>query len=87
MASIYPISVSLLPGWFGDSTRRVSGAVFSSGNMGGAVLPWVLGAISTQFGSLRIAFMVPLLGVAAMLGFYAMNARWRSRRQEWASAG
>lgn len=75
MASVYPISVSLLPRWFGDSTRRVSGAVFSSGNVGGAVLPWVLGATSTQFGSLRMAFVVPLLGVAAMLGFYVVNAR------------
>jgi len=70
LASIFPISVSLLPVWFGDSARRASGAVFASGNMGGAALPWVVGAVSTRFGSLRIGLLVPLFGVAAMIVFY-----------------
>lgn len=70
LASIFPISVSLLPVWFGDSARRASGAVFGSGNMGGAALPWVVGAVSTHFGSLRIGLLVPLFGVAAMIVFY-----------------
>jgi MFS transporter, FHS family, glucose/mannose:H+ symporter len=70
LASIFPISVSLLPVWFGDSARRASGAVFGSGNMGGAALPWVVGAVSTHFGSLRIGLLVPLLGVVAMIVFY-----------------
>jgi FHS family Na+ dependent glucose MFS transporter 1 len=70
LASIFPISVSLLPVWFGDSARRASGAVFGSGNMGGAALPWVVGAISAYFGSLRIGFLVPLAGLVAMLVFY-----------------
>jgi FHS family glucose/mannose:H+ symporter-like MFS transporter len=73
LASIFPISVSLLPGWFGDSARSASGAVFSAGNMGGAVLPWVVGAISTRYDSLRTAFFVPLAGVALMLGFYLLG--------------
>jgi FHS family glucose/mannose:H+ symporter-like MFS transporter len=73
LASIFPISVSLLPAWFGDSARRASGAVFGSGNMGGAALPWVVGAISTHFGSLRVAFIAPLLGVTAMLLFYVTS--------------
>jgi fucose permease len=73
LASIFPISVSLLPAWFGDSARRASGAVFSSGNMGGAALPWVVGAISTHFGSLRMGFIVPLVGVTAMLFFYVTS--------------
>jgi len=73
LASIFPISVSLLPAWFGDSSRRASGAIFSSGNMGGAALPWVVGAISAHFGGLRVGFLVPLLGVAAMLFFYVTS--------------
>jgi fucose permease len=73
LASIFPISVSLLPAWFGDSARRASGAVFSSGNMGGAALPWVVGAISAHFGSLRMGFIVPLVGVTAMLFFYVTS--------------
>ncbi len=70
LASIFPISVSLLPRWFGDSARSASGAVFSSGNLGGAIVPWVVGAVSSHYGSLRLAFFVPLLGVATMLAFY-----------------
>jgi len=70
LASIFPISVSLFPRWFRDSARRASGAVFASGNMGGAVLPWLVGVISTHFGSLRLVFFVPLVAVSAMLVFY-----------------
>jgi fucose permease len=74
LASIYPISVSLLSGWFGGASRRVSGAVFGSGNVGGALMPLMVGAISTMTNSLRFGFLVPLVGVAFMLGFYLLQA-------------
>lgn len=70
LASIYPISVALLARWFGEAERRASGAVFSSGNVGGALLPWTVGAVSTYSGSLRLAFLVPLVGVMLLLLFY-----------------
>jgi fucose permease len=70
LASIFPISVSLFPRWFRNSARRASGVVFASGNMGGAVLPWLVGVISTHFGSLRLGFFVPLVAVTVMLVFY-----------------
>jgi FHS family glucose/mannose:H+ symporter-like MFS transporter len=72
LASIFPISVSLLPRWFEESVASSSSLVFASGNTGGAVLPWLVGVISTHTGSLRFGFIVPLVGVAAMLGFYVM---------------
>jgi FHS family glucose/mannose:H+ symporter-like MFS transporter len=78
LASIFPISVSLLPTWFGDSARRASGAVFGSGNVGGAVLPWVVGAVSTRYGNLRAGFFVPLLGVILLLTFYLWNSGSKS---------
>jgi fucose permease len=70
LASIFPISVSLLPGWFGGSARRASGAIFASGNIGGAVVPWFVGEVSTHAAGLRTAFIVPLLGATVMLAFY-----------------
>jgi MFS transporter, FHS family, glucose/mannose:H+ symporter len=82
LASIFPISVSLLPGWFGPAARRASGAVFGSGNMGGAVLPWVVGAVSSHFDSLRVGFFVPLLGVVAMLAFYIAGENLRPVSQK-----
>ena len=75
LASIYPISVSLMAAWFGSASRRVSGAVFGSGNVGGALMPLMVGAVSTMTGNLRFGFFVPLVGVAFMLGFYALEAR------------
>lgn len=85
LASIFPISVSLFPRWFGDSARRASGPVFASGNMGGAILPWVVGGVSTHCASLRVGFFIPLLGVAAMFAFYVANARARDQGQAMAS--
>ena len=74
LASIYPISVSLLSGWLGKSARRASGAVFASGNIGGAMMPLIVGAVSTHAGSLRFGFLVPLIGVVAMLTFYVVHS-------------
>jgi fucose permease len=73
LASIFPISVSLFPRWFPESARAASGAVFASGNLGGAVLPWLVGVVSTHSGSLRLALFVPLASVTAMLIFYLIN--------------
>jgi fucose permease len=81
LASIFPISVSLLPGWFGPSARRSSGAVFASGNIGGAVVPWFVGEFSTHAAGLRAAFLLPLLGVSAMLVFYLTNKASVGRRR------
>jgi fucose permease len=75
LASIFPISVSLFPRWFGVSERNASSAVFASGNTGGAVVPWVIGMLSTHTGSLRLALVVPLLGAASMLIFYATQGK------------
>ena len=75
LASVYPISVSLLKPWFGDLARRASGPVFSSGNVGGAVLPWIVGLVSTGAGSLRTGFTVPLAAVVALLLFYVSIGR------------
>lgn len=82
LASIFPITVSLLPGWFGSSARRASGAVFASGNIGGAVVPWFMGEVSTHAAGLRAAFLVPLLGMSAMLAFYMTSKASARRRQQ-----
>jgi hypothetical protein len=36
-------------------------------------LPWFVGEISSHTAGLRTAFLVPLLGVSAMLVFYLTN--------------
>ena len=73
LASIFPISVSLFPLWFADSSRKASGPIFACGNLGGAVMPWLVGVVSTYSGSLRVALFVPLVSVMAMLIFYVTS--------------
>jgi MFS transporter, FHS family, glucose/mannose:H+ symporter len=75
LASIYPINVSLLSHWFEDISPRDSGFIFAMGTLGGAVLPWIVGTVSTRTGSLRWGFVVPLLGTIAMLTFYVTQSR------------
>jgi MFS transporter, FHS family, glucose/mannose:H+ symporter len=70
LASVYPINVSLLSHRFEHISPRISGFIFAMGTLGGAVLPWIVGAISTRTGSLRWGFVVPLLGTITMLLFY-----------------
>jgi fucose permease len=77
LASVFPINVSLLSYWFGDAATRVSGTIFSIGNLGGAAMPWLVGLISTHLG-LRFGFAVPLLGALSMLLFYASPQGLRS---------
>jgi len=72
-SAVYPINVSLLSHWFGETTTQVSGAIFAIGNLGGAVLPWVVGAVSTKTGSLRAGLSVPLCGALGMLIFYMVH--------------
>jgi MFS transporter, FHS family, glucose/mannose:H+ symporter len=79
LASVFPISVAMLSRWFGKSAARVGGPIFSLGNLGGAVLPWLVGALSTHFGSLRVGFLVPLLGALILLVVYVANGRPRRR--------
>jgi MFS transporter, FHS family, glucose/mannose:H+ symporter len=75
LASVFPISISMLSHWFGEAATRVSGAVFAGGNLGGAALPWLVGALSTHYGSLRAGFFVPLCGAISMLVVYVANGR------------
>jgi fucose permease len=75
LSAVFPIKVSLLPHWFGDSVTRLSGPMFALGNFGGGALPWLVGTLSTHFSSLRIGFAVPLVGAASLLVFYLSQMR------------
>jgi fucose permease len=77
LSSVYPINVSLLEEWFGSALTVVSGVIFSVGNLGGAALPWAVGALSTRFGGLRAGFVVPLAGAGFMLAFYFFHPKPR----------
>ena len=75
LSTVFPIQVSLLPRWFGNRVTNISGFMFALGNFGGGVIPWLVGALSTQFANLRVGFVVPLLGTASLLAFYSSQSR------------
>src|SRR5207244_4039340 len=81
LASVYPIQVSLLSRWFGETIKKLSGVIFATGNLGGAVLPWLVGLISTRAGSLHTGLMVPFLGAIGMLAFYLAHPGSKTRPQ------
>jgi fucose permease len=55
----------------------LGGVVFSMASFGGSALPWVVGLLSTQAGSLRVGLLVPLAGCCIMLGLLAVLHRQR----------
>jgi FHS family glucose/mannose:H+ symporter-like MFS transporter len=75
LAAVYPITISLLSREFGAAATRVGSIVFTTANLGGASIPWLVGLFSTRFADLRIGLAVPLAGAIAMYGLYW--SRWK----------
>lgn len=76
LAAVYPITISLLNREFGAAASRIGSVMFTCANLGGSSLPWLVGASSSQFHTLKAGFAVPLIGGAAMLLMYQRN--WKS---------
>jgi MFS transporter, FHS family, glucose/mannose:H+ symporter len=69
LSCVYPITISLLPREFG-SAPRLGSLMFTLCNIGGGLLPWMVGVSSNHFSSLKAGLAVPLIGCAAMYGLY-----------------
>jgi len=76
LAPLFPLILSMFLGEIGGS--RNAGWVFAVAGLGGAVLSWLTGTISSSTGSLRIGLMVP--GAAALLTMALIT--WRRTNQE-----
>lgn len=66
LAPLFPLILSLFLAEIGES--RNAGWVFAVAGLGGAVLSWLTGVISTDSGSLRIGLLVPGAAALWMLG-------------------
>jgi FHS family glucose/mannose:H+ symporter-like MFS transporter len=73
LASVFPINIAMLSLWFGERASRIGGVMFALSSLGGATVPWLVGALSSRFDSLRIGLTVPLLGSITMLFLYVAN--------------
>jgi fucose permease len=70
LSSVYPITISLLSREFGAASTRLGSLMFTMSNIGGGLLPWIVGISSNHFDSLKAGLAVPLIGCAAMYGLY-----------------
>ncbi|MCU1319060.1 MAG: hypothetical protein JWP98_578 [Edaphobacter sp.] len=65
LAPLYPLTISFLLARTGNHPGL--GPLFALASVGGATLPWLTGAISTHFNSLRSGLTVPAFGAIAFL--------------------
>jgi len=70
LSYVYPITISLLSREFGSASARLGSIMFTLSNIGGGLMPWMVGVSSNHFGTLKAGLAVPLIGCAAMYALY-----------------
>lgn len=75
LAPVFPVTIAALSHVFGRRASRLAGVTFAMAGLGGATVPWLVGALSTRTASLRLAIGVPLLCVVAMLALQGPSRR------------
>ena len=75
LSYVYPITISILSRNFGASSSAIASVMFVLADVGGGLLPWIVGVVSNRYGSLKAGLFVPLFGCAAMWALYSRN--WR----------
>ncbi len=76
LSYVYPITISRLAREFGPASSRIGSFMFTLSNIGGGLLPWMVGVSSNHFGTLKAGLAVPLIGCAAMYGLYLRD--WKA---------
>jgi MFS transporter, FHS family, glucose/mannose:H+ symporter len=66
-AGVFPIAMSYLSAYCGTENRELAGIVLACGGLGGGVLPWLIGFVSSLFGSLRAGLLMPLIGTILLI--------------------
>jgi FHS family glucose/mannose:H+ symporter-like MFS transporter len=81
LASVFPIVIALMSRAFGAGASRIAGGMFAVAGLGGATIPWLVGAVSTRFDSLRAGLSIPLFGSVAMAILLLLARRWTASRE------
>ena len=71
LSFVYPISIALFSREF--ASARIGSVMFVLSNIGGGLLPWMVGVSSTRMGTLRAGLTVPVFGCAMMLMLFLRN--------------
>ena len=70
LSCVYPITISVLSREFGAAASRTGSVMFTLANLGGGLMPWLVGVSSSKFGTLKAGLFVPLIGSMAMYVLY-----------------
>ena len=79
LAPVFPITFVDLARTLGPRRPAAVGPVYAMASVGSAVLPWLVGFCSTQFGTLRAGLVVPIVSATAMIALTGFRLR-RQRR-------
>ena len=66
-STVFPTSISRFGRIFGPGSSRHATPLFLAGTIGGAVVSWLIGFLSNQMASLRLAMYVLVVSVALLL--------------------
>jgi FHS family glucose/mannose:H+ symporter-like MFS transporter len=67
LGPIYPTTTAILFRYFRLGSPRIIGAFFALSSFGGAVLPWIVGYISNNSGSLKTGLSFLVFGILLMM--------------------
>jgi fucose permease len=71
LSAVYPITISLLSRE--SDSAKIGSMMFVLSNLGGGLLPWIVGVSSTRFATLKAGLCVPLFGCLVMVLLYQQN--------------
>jgi fucose permease len=74
LSSVFPTTIAQLSLRFGDAAPRAAAVAFTMAGLGGATIPWFVGAVSTATGSLRAGLMLPVAGCLVMIALHRYRA-------------
>jgi fucose permease len=74
LASVYPNLIARMSRDLEGNTAA-TGYMFAAAGTGGAVLPWVVGAVSSRFGGIRAGLAVAIAASALMLAIQISRSR------------
>ena len=79
LAAVFPTTFAIFTRQFGSQASQLTGFIFVLGGIGGTLIPWLVGSISTRFGDLRIGLFIPLFCVASMVALQIVIIRVLAR--------
>jgi MFS transporter, FHS family, glucose/mannose:H+ symporter len=74
LAPVFPNTLATFTRYYGKQASQLVGVVFVLASFGGALLPWLVGLVSSHYRDLRLGLLVPLLCGGVMLALqFAIN--------------